>query len=294
MNARRLFGVVVVAMSLLGATNASAWGAVTTGAPFSDPSAHGYIGLCNSSLHQVRSGDIDTTPFATRAVSSVSAPSEYAKPGRTAILLAYQPIAEVPSGEWSGEELTASSRYTNAAHPMAEATAGDDSLADFISDFPPLLDHSIELRLYLGAINEPVYSYSYPSLAIEVTGTTWHQVGGGPVDCTNGSATSIETILLGTTTTTTTTSTSPATTSGTHPGGTSTSTTPASTATSDPVQALNSNGTSGGDSLVLGVAIGLAALAALILYVSLRRRRLAVSAPPNSITSDSPTERHHP
>ena len=45
---------------------------------------------------------------------------------------------------------TASSRYTNSAHPMAAATGGDDSLEDFIEEFRPKWGGYLELRMYLG------------------------------------------------------------------------------------------------------------------------------------------------
>jgi hypothetical protein len=258
----------------------SAWASEGSGAPFTDPSAAGYIGLCDASMHQVTHGSIYTTPFAVRAVSSVAAPTNYAKAGRTAILLAYQPIEYVPASEWSGEEMTASSRYTNSAHPMAEATSGDDSLADFISDYPPHEDNFIELRLYLGGINEPTYSYRYPALDIQVTGTTWHQVGGGSVNCTDGSAESIESIVLGSTTTTT-------------PGSSSQTTVPSS-ATTDPAQALGTTHGSNDLPLVLAVAAGVAALGALGVATMRRRRRAAATSSSTLHLSQSTTERNTP
>jgi hypothetical protein len=79
---------------------------------------------------------------------------------------------------------------------MAEATTRDDSLEDFIGDYHPTWDGFVELRMYLGTADEQAYSYHYPALDIQVTGDTWHAVGGGPVNCDAGSAESIETILL--------------------------------------------------------------------------------------------------
>jgi len=187
----------VVVVGLLGISGAAAAG---SGVPYTDPNAVGYIGLCNQAGHQITSGNIDATPFAWRAVSSQAAPAPYNNAYRTAILLAYQPQQGLASGEWSGDELTASSRYTNSANPMAAATAGDDSLADFIDEFHPKWDGLLQLRMYLGTQNEEQYELHYPVLNIKVTGDTWSAIGGGPVNCDSGSAVSLESVVLPATT----------------------------------------------------------------------------------------------
>jgi hypothetical protein len=165
-------------------------------APFSDLNAVGYIGLCNKAGHQIASGSINTTPFAWRAVSSEAALPPYNNAWRTAILLAYQPQQGLSAGEWTGDALTASARYTNPAHPMAAATDRDDSLEDFIEEYRPTWNGFLQLRMYLGTQNAEAYSLHYPALDIQVTGNTWHAVGGGPVNCHSGTAESIETIVL--------------------------------------------------------------------------------------------------
>jgi len=223
-------------------------------APYTDANAVGYIGLCNEAGHQITSGNVNTTPFAWRAVSSEPAHAPYNNSYRTAILLAYQPQQGLSPGEWSGAELTASSRYTNPAHPMAEATSGDDSLEDFIGGF-------VELRMYLGTADEEVYSLHYPALDIQVTGDTWHAVGGHSVNCDAGSAESIESILLPKTTTTTSTTTTTTTT--TSQGGASAGTaTPAGSDPSGGHTAAAGTATpagshaSGGDSAAAGTTTG--------------------------------------
>ena len=180
--------------------------------PYTDPNAVGYIGLCNQAGQQITSGSINTDPFTWRAVSSQPAPSDYAVPGQTAILLAYQPQEGLEASEWSGDSLTASSRYSNASNPMAAATDRDGSLAVFMQEYLPKWDGFLQLRMYLGAPNKQQYDLTYPALNIQVTGDTWTAVGGGPVDCASGTAESLETIVLPSSTTTTTTS----------PGGSST------------------------------------------------------------------------
>jgi hypothetical protein len=184
---------VLVAAAPLATPGASA---ASGSAPYQDPSAVGYIGICDRSGHQITHGSITTAPFAWRAVSSVAAKTPYNESGRTAILLAYQPRRGVPAGEWSGQELTASARYSDAQHPMTAATSGDDSLKDFIEAYRPVWNGLLQIRMYLGAPDESPYSFTYPALDIQVTGNTWHAVDGGPVSCSSGRSVSIESIVL--------------------------------------------------------------------------------------------------
>jgi hypothetical protein len=193
--ATSIAGLVIASLVTASTIGGPAAGARTV-LPYSDSSAHGYIGLCDRSGHQITHGRLDAAPFAWRAVSSVAAQSPYDAPDRTATLYGYQPRQGLPAGDWSGQALTASARYTNPAHPMAAATAGDDSLADFIAAYQPQWDRLIQLRMYLGAPDHPVYSLEYPALDIRVSGTTWRAVDGGAVDCRSGHSTSIESILL--------------------------------------------------------------------------------------------------
>jgi hypothetical protein len=195
---RRRMGAAIsfasVAGALVLASPAAALGG--SGAPYTDPSVKGYLGLCNSGGQQITHGSIATKPFAWRVVSSQPAQSPYNSAGRTATLYAYQPRAGIPAGEWSGDALTASARYSNSANPMAAATTRDDSLQDFIAEFRPVWDGMLQIRMYLGAPDEPTYSLTYPAIDIAVTGSTWHAVDGGRVSCTGGKAESIETMLL--------------------------------------------------------------------------------------------------
>jgi hypothetical protein len=207
--------------------------------------------------------------LAWRAVSSVAAPPPYNNDWRTAILLAYQPQQELTAEEWSGDELTASSRYSNPAHPMVAATGGDDSLEDFIEEFRPLWKGYLELRIYLGTQNAPTYSLHYPALAIQVTGTTWHAVGGGPVDCHSGSAVSLESIVLPRSATSLPTTTS------TPPGTSATATALGSqrSATSKP------SGASSSPDETVTIVLVLALIAAGSSLLLARRRRLALYQP---------------
>ncbi|SDJ46939.1 hypothetical protein SAMN05444157_3514 [Frankineae bacterium MT45] len=164
--------------------------------PYTDPKASGTIGLCDAGNHPIHSGSIASSPFVWRAVGASAAPAAYSVPGRTATLYAFQPRPNVPPAEWSGQMLTSSSNYTNAAHPMAQATGGDDALNAFLTGYPTKVGGLVELRLYLGAPNKPLDQQQYDATDIQITGDTWSVLRGGDQNCTAGSATSFETSVL--------------------------------------------------------------------------------------------------
>jgi hypothetical protein len=214
---RRSFAVLAVAATagallvgsvgtalVLGLVDASAVGADPT-VPYTDSNVVGYIGLCNQAGEQITSGTLSAAPFVWRAVSSQPAPAPYNGAGGTAILTAYLPLQGLPPGDWSGEQLTASSRYSNSQSPMAQATAKDVPLQDFVEDYPPKWDGFVQLRLLLGGQNEPADVQHYPALDLEISGDMWTAVGGGPVNCNAGSAESLETVVAPSPPSTTTT-----------------------------------------------------------------------------------------
>ena len=164
--------------------------------PYSDPNAVGGITFCDPTGHPMTHGSIHDKPFVWRAIGAKAGPAAYDAAGRTAILLAYQPRQNVLPGQWSGEGLTASSRYSPAGHPVVAATPGDVTLADFISDYPLMWDNLIQVRIYLGAPNTPTYSRQYDAADIKVSGDTWTVLDPASIPCNVGTSTSIETILL--------------------------------------------------------------------------------------------------
>jgi hypothetical protein len=170
-------------------------GHASSAVPYTDAAAHGVIGFCDPQGRQVQGGNINDRPFVWRAVSSVPAPAGYTGTGRTATLFVYQPLQDLPSGNWSGAAMTAAARYTDAGHPMAAATGADETLAELIANLPPRWNGLLEVRLIVGAPNEPVDTQSYPATDIEVTGDTWHVVHGGDVSCSSGTAESLESIV---------------------------------------------------------------------------------------------------
>lgn len=162
--------------------------------PYSDASAAGSVGLCDRNGHPVTGGSTTAKPFVWRAVSSRPAPAPFGGARAKATLLAYQPRPNAPADQWSGDILTATSSYTNPAYPMAQATPLDFSLQDFLLEFPPQVDGLVQLRIYFGAPNAGTSSSSYPATDIRVNGGNWTVVRGASVPCTNGSATSSETV----------------------------------------------------------------------------------------------------
>ena len=268
-------------------------GAATTTAPYTDPDAVGYIGLCNQAGQQVTSGSTTTVPFVWRAVSSEPAPAGYNGPSRTATLTAYLPVQVLAPGEWSGEELTAASRYTNPEGPMAAATDRDVALQTFIGDYPPQWDGFIQLRLFLGAADEEPATVQYPALNIQVTGDIWKAIGGGTVNCASGTSESMESILLPGTTPGNGTGSESSSTSGTGRGGSAatqkgTGSAGGSTrgggagARPGASSAVDTSSTAGHVPLFVG--IGFAALAAVVVLglLSSRRRRGSDPATPDS------------
>ena len=186
--------VLAVALAVVGLGSSAAL--ADSRAPYTDPKATSSLALCGKDGKQVTSGSITARPFVWRAVSSSAAPKPYDKAGRTATLFAFQPRPQVDAAQWSGDLLTASARYTDVRHPMAAATDLDEPLADFLDTYPARLDGYVQLRLYLGAPQEPAFTLQYATADIQVSGSTWHRVGAAPdVSCTSGTAVSLEAIL---------------------------------------------------------------------------------------------------
>jgi hypothetical protein len=182
----------VWALAGLGASFASA----ASGAAPADPNATSSLALCGKSGQPISSGSTTARPFVWRAVSAAAAPTPYNQSGRTATLFAFQPRPDVEASEWSGDLLTASARYTDAAHPMAAATRLDEPLSDFLNEYPTKVDGLVQLRLYLGAPGEPAATLKYAAAMIRVTGHSWQLVGSpSTASCHAGSAVSLETIL---------------------------------------------------------------------------------------------------
>jgi hypothetical protein len=192
---RSLRRCVVVAAAIATFVLAPAASALADAVPYTDPNATGLLTLCDENGQALTSGSVSSAPFVWRAVSSQAAQAPYNELGRTATLFAYQPRQQVWSSEWSGYQLTASAKYTNAEHPMAQSTRLDGPLSDFLDSFPAQWDGFVQLRLYLGAPQQPAYTQKYATADLQVTGDTWTLVRGGSEGCTSGQASSLERLL---------------------------------------------------------------------------------------------------
>jgi hypothetical protein len=165
--------------------------------PFTDPAAHGYIGLCDASGQQITSGTLSDKPFVVRSVSSTPAPSGYSVAhGAKATLFAYQPIDGIAPGDWSGEALSGSAFFSNQAHPMTAGTVLDYSMGDFVGAYPTHWDHLVQLRIFYGQPNKMTYTTTYPAAVLQIDGSRWHVVQGGSVDCSNGKTKASEELAL--------------------------------------------------------------------------------------------------
>lgn len=182
---------VVLAAGLLGAGPAAA-----DTVPFDDSAAAGRLTLCDVRGDVATSGSVYTKPFVWRAVGSSPGSGAYASQGRTATLYGYQPIKDVDPSQWVGDYLTGSARYSNAARPMAAATAADRSLHDLLLAYPPKWDGMVQLRVFLSAPGQPGLTDDYNAATIRVTGDRWTLLSGGRTGCDSGTSLSNEDILL--------------------------------------------------------------------------------------------------
>jgi hypothetical protein len=189
---RRTAALLAVALLSATALGARASSAHADAVPYRDPAVTGQIALCDQGGHLVTSGRLDAQPFVWRAVSSTPAPAEYAGTGRKATLYAYQPRPDVSADQWSGDQLTATSDYTNPKLPMAQATTDDFTLQTFMGEFRPLVDGLYQLRMYFGIPGQSTLNTAYPATDIRVTGDTWRALEAPNVSCTDGSSRSSE------------------------------------------------------------------------------------------------------
>lgn len=148
-----------------------------------DPKAQGYVGLCNENGRNVTGGSIDAKPFIWKAVATQPPPKAYQGAGENAVLNVYQPRVGVAPAYWSGLSLSAASFYSTPKLPAVQSSYGDASLADVIDLLPPRENGLLVLRVYWGKANYGLYSATYPTTTIQVTGRMWHVVSGGTVAC---------------------------------------------------------------------------------------------------------------
>lgn len=187
--------LTALVVGILGLQLANSGAAAATSVPWTDPAAVGELTLCGAAGQPLTSGSVDVKPFVATAVGSSAAPTGYRGTGRTATLFAFQPIQHIDPSEWNGEDLTGSGKYSNPAFPIAPGTRLDLPLSQFLSDYPPVWDGLVQLRMFVGAPLEPGYTATYNAAVLKIKGNTWTMVQGGKASCRSGTSVSDENIL---------------------------------------------------------------------------------------------------
>ena len=178
--------VVLAGVLLLAAVGAGlvAWlGADPAQAPYSDPASAGRLALCGADGKPLSEGATTDSPFAATVVGTTPAGPGYDGEGRTASLFAYQPREGVQPTDWSGMQLAAPTRYDDPAQPLAELGSTDVSLAQFLGGYPATYDGWVQLRLYLGAPDQPLQSQAYDTVDLQVDGGSWRVVDASATGC---------------------------------------------------------------------------------------------------------------
>ena len=270
MNIRRwltgiaLASAVTVGVSAVPSTAFAGGSAV----PFTDPNQVGSLTFCNSHEQPITSGSLLSVPFVWRAVSSARVPNGYTM----SALTLFQPIQHVDPSDWTGYQLTGNALFSNPAHPMTQATYADAPLSWPDHSMPPYWNGLYQLRMVFSAPNKGPWTFTYPTAVIKVTGTTWTLVQGGGSSCTDGTAVSIESIVLPKSATAPPKQAvkkgSPSTTTTQAPGGSSSSRSASADATGTSSKGGGSTGAIAGGGIAALVV--LAGAAALLVF---RRRR---------------------
>ena len=200
--ARRVRAAVTLAALAVGGASAAvplADASVTSAAgrvPFTDPNVDGWLTFCSRSDQPVTSGSLYTVPFVWKAISSAKPPAGYGGLTGRGTLYAYQPIQYVDAGDWSGSQLTAASAYSNASHPVAQATNGDVPLIGFTEAYPAHWQGLVEIRMLYTAVDKPQLQLPYAAAVVRISGSKWTLVEGGGGSCSQSRGLSMETVSL--------------------------------------------------------------------------------------------------
>jgi hypothetical protein len=157
--------------------------------PYDDPQAAGLLTLCSKAGKAVTSGKVTDRPFADVVLGETGLPSGAHPEGAVATLFAYQPRAGVEPSEFSGSPMTASTTLTDTQKPVADVTADDWSVGDFVTAYPATDDGYVQLRLILGTAQEGTLTESsYDTADLRVDGGSWELVRGGHASCADAKA----------------------------------------------------------------------------------------------------------
>jgi hypothetical protein len=171
---------LVSLVSLAGTAHAAA-------PPFEpDPSSIGSLKFFDAAGNQISGGLITDAPFAAYVQATTAGRAGDTK----ATLFGYLPKNGVAIGAWTGEALTGSNTYPNAAAPGAlgssplplitGAPADGQALNILIGDLPNTATDAYQglyqLRLLTSGPGQPADSAHYDSVDIQITGNTWSVV----------------------------------------------------------------------------------------------------------------------
>ena len=133
--------------------------------------------LCNQRGQIITSGATTDRPMAWKIIGSEAAPTPFNVAGSLATTYIFIPQQGVPASMWSGDYITSASKYDNMAHPASQATSLDYSLNDFLSNYHPLWDGLLQLRLVYSRAQYGEIDTPYSSTTIRVSGKRWTVVG---------------------------------------------------------------------------------------------------------------------
>lgn len=189
-SAAALAATLVVSATLAVAVSvapAASSAASTTAAPpwEPDPNSVGGLIFYSSTGQVITGGSTKASPLA----AYVQGTSTIAKGDTKAYLFGFTPVEGLPTGGWSGEQLSGTTVYPNKSAPKALASsplplvtgsASDEDILDYTEDFPngssnPDYTGMYQLRLYTSA-PDATHSVTYDSADIRVTGDTWSVV----------------------------------------------------------------------------------------------------------------------
>ena len=182
----KTFAAIAVAataagLALAGGGTASAYGTATPWVG-TDANETGGLQFFNAAGTQIFGGNLSDAPLASYVVGTTVISSTNTK----ATVYGYLPNSGLAPGAWSGEQLSASTTYPNAAAPGALATtsypvetgqAADLTLANLTTDFPNSSSttgyvNAYELRMKTTGGSSPTH-YDYADITVNTAAGTW-------------------------------------------------------------------------------------------------------------------------
>jgi Bacterial Ig-like domain (group 3) len=149
-----------------------------------DPTSIGALSFYNAAGTQITGGNVADAPFASYVLAGTAGRAG----DNRATVFGYLPKNGVAIGAWTGEALSASTVYPNAAAPaplgtsalpLVSLTSGDETISQLVGDLPNTATDAYQglyqLRVKTSGPGQPSGT-EYDSADIQVTGSTWTQV----------------------------------------------------------------------------------------------------------------------